>query len=383
MFDDVFFKDTLIMDKIKQNPEHEQILYDSLVMATIKGRHYDGIDKLLKMNAALTRSSISRIIDMCKYKHEKDFIRLCLDGYSFYIYQRSMKEITDKTSGIPDKLITLTKIDCFTEEEHLFLENAFNCNLQREALSLLLNKHRDDPAGKIIQQTMHWVEPFTGTCPAAEKVFSKQDQIMLSSAIDKDDSAMFMQLFTCKEDTTNNRVSAALLAAIRRNAINCIRSLGINPDTSVVLRAIMTTVSELDPEDYTDLYGAINYVRDEYLERFETLTLPHAAYAAADSSMVADLYTHDDIINRIPPNAFNDFRYSLTIGSIVHLNMDVYDWSIEHFYNGNPDNFITDMFIRTQRLKDEYSPVIHSFCRVFKAFMLYRKSIDYIAERDM
>lgn len=383
MFDDMFFEDTLIMDKIKLNPEHERILYDSLVMATIRGRHYEGIDKLLQMNERLTRSSLSRILDSCKYPHEKEFVKLCLDGYSFHLYQRSMKEITDKTSGLPDELKQLTEIDCFTEEECLFLENAIICGLQREALSLLLNNHRDDPAGKIIQQTMHWTDLFSGICHMVEKMFSIQDQLVLSSAVDNDDSAAFMQLFTSSEDTTKSRVSAALLAAIRRNATNCVRSLKINPDTSAVLQAIMVSAPELDPEDTTDLYGAINYVRDEYLERFEALKYPHAAYAAADSSMVADLYVHTDIIDRIPSNSFNDFRYALMIGSIVHLNTDVYDWTIEHFYDGNPDNFIADMFIRTQRLKDEYSPVIHSFCRVFKAFMLYRKSIDYIAERDL
>ena len=383
MFDDVFFKDTLILDTIKRNPEHEQILYDSLVMATIRGRYYDGIDKLLQMNATLTRSSLSHLIDICRYRPERNFVKLCLDGYSFYHYQRSMKEITDKTSGLPDKLKPLTETGCFTEEERLFLENAIDGGLQREALSLLLNMHRDDPVGKIIQQTMRWINPFNGIHPMIEKVFSKQDQLILSSAIDDDDSAIFMQLFTCKEDTTNNRISAALLAAIRRKATNCIRSLEINPDTSIALRAIMVSSSELDPEDTNDLYGAVNYIYNEYLERFESLKYPHAAYAAADNSMIADLYIHTGFINNIPSESFNDFRYALTVGSVVHLNADVYDWVIEHFYDGDADNFIADMFIRTQGLKDNYSPVIHSFCRVFKAFMLYRKSIDYIAKRDL
>jgi hypothetical protein len=214
-------------------------------------------------------------------------------------------------------------------------------------------------------------------------VFSRQDQLILSSAIDKDDPSMFMQLFTCNDDTNNNRVSAALLAAIRRNAINCIRSLKIDPYTSKILHIIQTTSNALDPEDACDLYGAINYIRDEYLEQVDSMRFPHAAYAAADGSMVADLYTHDGIINDISSETFDDFRYSLIIGAIVRLNVDVYDWTIEHFYDGNADNFIADMFIRTQRLKDKYSPVIHSFCRVVKAFMIYRKSIDYIAERDL
>ena len=383
MFDDVFIKDTLIMDKIKQNPEHEQILYDSLVMATIRGRHYDGIDKLLQMNETLTRISLSHLVDMCKQKPEKRFVKLCLDGYSLYHYQRSMKEITDKTSGLPDELKPLTETDCFTEEERLFLENAIDGGLQRESLSLLLNKHRDDPVGKIIQQMMQWTEPFNETCSMIEKVFSKQDQRILSSAINNDNSVTFMQLFTCPDDTTESRISAALLAAIRRNAINCIRSLEINPDTSTILRTIKISANALDQEDTIDLYGAIDYVHDEYLEPFESLRFPYAAYATADGSMVADLYTHDGIINDISSETFNDFRYSLMIGSIVHLNADVYDWTAEHFYDGNADNFIADMFIRMQRMKDEYSPVLHSFCRVVKAFILYRKCIDYIAERDL
>jgi hypothetical protein len=384
-FDVAFIEDPLILETIRSNPDNERHLFDELVYACIRGRHYDGIEILRNLNDKLTNSSLARVTELPCGKPVQKFAELCLEGYNYqkFIKRINEMEITNESVDVPYLLNPL--IDIFRNEPimELLIHNALRYNLRDEVLALLLNAHRGDAIGKIIQQINGWGEPFK-FIPSQIKGFVKSEREALLTAVQNDDINGLLSVFIHDSDVTETRIEQAFLFALIYNADKCVRTMSSHPEMRDIISRIKTHGKDIIPERMAWLfYGALDYLYDSCFESYESNDFSFLIPASAYSSLMSQLYVLNSTIKDIPDDRFNDFRYMVTLGSIIHLNMDIYEWSISELYDGSEEEFLSDMYLRTQLLRDEYRSTRHTLIRVIEAFMLYRKCIEFAVENEL
>jgi hypothetical protein len=157
-----------------------------------------------------------------------------------------------------------------------------------------------------------------------------------------------------------------------------------HPEMRDIITRLKTRGKDIIPQKMSWLfYGALDYLHDSCFETYESNDFSFLLPASAYSSLMSQLYVLNDTIKDIPDNRFNDFRYMVTLGSIIHLNMDLYEWAISELYNDSEEEFISDMYLRTKLLRDEYQPPKHIIIHVIEAFMLYRKCIEFAVENEL
>ena len=64
----------------------------------------------------------------------------------------------------------------------------------------------------------------------------------------------------------------------------------------------------------------------------------------------------------------------------MHLNEDMYAWSIDELYGANEEEFIAEMYLRNQYLRDEYHSGNHVMIDIFTAFKLYQTCQEVVSE---
>lgn len=384
-FDVAFIEDPLIMETIRSNPDNERYLFDDLVYACIRGRHYDGIEILRNLNDKLTDSSLARVTELPRGTPAQRFINLCLEGYNYQLFIKHINqmEIINESVDVPcllNPLINALKGDVVME---LLIHNALRYNLRDEVLALLLNAHRGDAIDKIIQQINGWEEPFK-IAPSQITSFVKSERETLLTAVQNDDVNGLLSLFINDADMTETRIEQAFFFALIYNADKCVRTMTLHPEMRDIIENLKIGGKNLIPQRIMWLfYGAVDYLNDSCFAPYESngfsLLLPASAY----SSLISQLYVLNDSIKDIPDDRFNKFRYMVTLGSIIHLNMDLYEWSISELYNGLEEEFLSEMYLRTQLLHDEDQSTRHSLIRIIEAFMLYRKCIEFAIENEL
>lgn len=384
-FDVAFIEYPLIMETIRSNPDNERHLFDELVYACIRGRHYDGIEILRNLNDKLTDSSLARVTELPYGKPVQRFAKLCLEGYNYqqFIKRINEMEITNESVYIPYLLNPL--IDVFRNEPimELLMNNALRYNLRDEILALLLNAHRGDAIGKVIQQINGWGEPFK-FISSQIKYFVKSERETLLTAVQNDDVKGLLSVFINDVDITEPRVEQAFFFALIYNADKCVRTMTLHPEMRDIVLRLKRCGKDIIPKKIMWLfYGAVDYINDSCFAPYESNRFSFLLPTSAYSSLVSQMYVLNDTIKGIPDNHFNDFRYMVTLGSIIHLNMDLYEWSISELYNGLEEEFLSEMYLRTQLLRDEDQTIRHNLNRMIEAFMLYRKCIEFAVENEI
>lgn len=375
IFDIAFINDPLIMDTIRANPNNEQRLFDSFVFATIRGRHYDGIAKLLQINRTLTERALSHITELPRCKPEQRFIELCLRGYNYYLLKRRIEEqrILTETSIVLDKLSPLMKsadIDPYTK---LFIENAVRYELIDSSLAIMFNGHKGDEIGGLISKITGWTEKYESSILDV-KYFSKSEREVLITATRNDDINELLSLFTCITEYNDNRIREAFIISLLHNASKCIRCMEIHPDMGDIIKSLkINGQSPSIKRDSQLIYGALNHISDMPIEIEEMEPFGFILPACSDSSIIAQMYTIRNLISDIPSNCFNDFRYALALGAMLYFNIDLYDWVITELYSESEEDFLSEICIRIpSTTKLNGGPII----RAVEAFQLYKKCLE-------
>lgn len=384
-FDVAFIEDPLIMETIRSNPDNERYLFEDLVYACIRGRHYDGIEILRNLNDKLTDSSLACVTELPHGTPAQRFINLCLKGYDYqqFIKRINQMEIINESIDVPcllNPLIDAIKSDVVME---LLMNNALRYDLRDEVLALLLNAHRGDAIGKVIQQINGWGEPFK-FIPSQIKYFVKSERETLLTAVQNDDVNGLLSVFINDGDITEPRVEHAFLFALIYNADKCIRTMTTHPEMRDIVSRLKRCGKDIIPQRIMWLfYGAVDYINESCFAPYETNRFSFLLPASAYSSLISQLYVLNDTIKDIPDDHFNKFRYMVTLGSIIHLNMDLYEWAISELYNGLEEEFLSEMYLRTQLLRDEDQTIRYNLNRMIEAFMLYRKCIEFSIENEL
>ena len=383
LFRELFIEDSFIMDCIKVNPDNVPLLYESLVLSTIEGRHYEGIEVLRSMdNESIDR--IMRNVDLFpRSKPEQGFIKVCIHGYNLWKFNKGINAITVTEepidwSKIPSGLTNILKTPMDTVMR-LYLENAYRNSLLDEAFALLAN-NQYEPIDKMICEHMRWQTPFKHNAILFGEYFTKDSITVIQSSIENDNPGDLISVIN--EYMTDQQVFTILSMVLKNKARKCLNALMIQPDIKPLIKRVSITPIPIHYTDSSCFYGAISELGDGYMEPLEDIKLIGLMYAASDTALFAKLYNMDNHIKSISMNYFNDFRYAMVVGSIVHMNIDAYSWLIDELY-GDEDEFLSDFYLRYRLITDEYHSGEHRMMKVFKAFKLYQKTQDYVIEHDL
>lgn len=380
-FKELFINDSFIMDCIKVDPSNVPALFDSLVLSTIESRHYEGIEVLKSMDTDLTIASLSNITKLVRGRPEQAFIRVCMDGYHLWHLKRLIELLPVHTNievSYPISDIMKTEMDI---ETRIFIESAYKNNLTEEALALLVNRyHKSSPIAERICKYMDWQLPFKVSGIKTSTYFSEDTTRQLLSAIETDNASALLD--TIDGYMRKEPLLAVLSMVLCNKAVKCLTALMIHEEAGPIVKTITTTRSFVTYTDHRVFYGAIVELVEDDLERLDELPALGLTYAVSDTALFAKLYTSNDQLKSISMHYFNDFRYTMTVGAIIHMNIDAYTWLIDELY-GDEDEFISDFYLRSHKICDEYFMGEPTIIQVFKAFKLYQKVQDYVAEQEL
>ena len=383
-FKELFINDSFIMDCVKSNPSNVPALFDSLVLSTIESRHYEGIEVLKSMDADLTVTSLSHITKLVRGKPEQAFIQVCMDGYRLWNIKRLIEILplntnADDSSNVPYPLSEIMQSE-MDIETRIFMESAYKNNLTEEALALLINKyHKSSPIAEHICKCMGWQLPFKETGIKTSIYFSQNTARQLHSAIETDNAAALLDTI---DDYKEEALLAVLSMVLCNKAFKCLTALMIHPEIGPIVKSITTTCVRVQYTDYRIFYGAIAELLDNDLEQLDVLPTMGLTYAASNVALFAKLYTIEEQLKSIPMHYFDDFRYTMVVGAMIHMNIDVYNWLIDELY-GDEDEFISDFYLRAHKACNECCVREPTIIHIFKAFKLYQKVQDYVIEHEL
>ncbi len=383
-FTAAFIDDPLIMETIRSIPDAEQHLFNTLVLSCIGGRHYEGIDVLRRLNSTLTDSALSHVIEFPRGKPYQRFVKLCLEGYHYTQFKNRVdrRQITTEPVTVPDELKQLIELLQDEPETVLFVKNAVKLDLLSESLSLLLNARRSDSISKAIRKLTGQSEPYK-YMGAQLSSFTETERSTLLTATQNDSVNGLLSLFVCSADMTKTRIEQAFLFALINDAERCARSMEMHLDMHPIVESLKLNGGIIDTAQAArPFYGSLDGLSDDYLEPYECTRFTFLLPACAYSTMISQLYKLDCTIKDIPDANYNDFRYTIALGAIIHLNLDLYHWAIDELYDNEEEEFLSDMYIRTQLLRDSYVTSEHPLIRMIEAFLLYRKCLESVVESD-
>ena len=380
-FKELFINDSFIMDCIKVDPSNVPALFDSLVLSTIESRHYEGIEVLKSMDSDLTIASLSHITKLVRGRPEQQFVRVCMDGYHLWNLKRLIELLPVNTNiDMPHPLSEIMKAE-MDIETRIFIESAYKNNLTKESLALLVNQyHKSSPLAECICKYMDWQLPFKVSGINASAYFSEDTTRQLLSAIETDNAAALLD--TIDGYIRKEPLSAVLSMVLCNKAVKCLTALMIHEEAGPIVKSITTTRSYVTYTDHRVFYGAIAELVEDDLEELEVPPAIGLTYAVSDPALFAKLYTRVDQLKSISMHYFNDFRYTMVLGAIIHMNNDLYAWLIDELY-GNEDEFISDFYLRSHKICDEYFMGEPAIIQVFKAFKLYQKVQEYVAKQEL
>ena len=375
IFDVAFIDDPLIMEIICTNPDNERYLFDTFVYATIRGRHYEGIDKLVQLNQELTEQSLSRITELPRGKPEQRFMELCLRGYNYYLLKKRIekREIFTEISAVPYKLLPLMESVDVDPCIKIFIENAARYGLIDSSLAIMFNGHKDDEIGGLIGKITGWNEKYESSMLEVIS-FSETEREVLIMAVKNDDIDKLLSLFIHSMDYTDDRIREAFILSILHKAVKCIRGMEIHPDMSETVKSLKVNGHSPSVENNPQpTYGALTYISDAPIEIEENGLFSFILPACSDSSIIAQMYTIQNLIVLIPSDYFNEFRYTLALGSMLYFNIDLYDWVITELYGESEEDFLSELCIRIPSNTDtNRNPLIGAV----EAFQLYKKCLE-------
>lgn len=382
LFKELFIEDSFIMDCIKVVPSNVPLLIESLVISTIESRHYDGIEVLRSIDPDTVNHTLAHITDSIRAKPEQRFIKICLCGYRLYCFMKRIDRMTVDLD-IENRVSQIYPLNKYVDDEtRIYLENAYTYGIMDEALALLVNKGDfAKPIRETICDYMQWKIPFRACDMMTDisRLLSTTTEELI--AIIENDNPRDL-LDAISDNTSDETIFIVLSIILNCKANKCLNSLMIHPEIGPIVSRLMTHPINMCYSGHNRFYGAIAELGDDYMEPLEEFKLLGLMSATAETSLFARLFTINDQIKTIPMYQFDDFRYAMVIGSIVHMNLDAYNWLIDELY-GNEDEFISDFYLRQSRLCDEFCYGEHRMIKVFNAFKLYQKTLDTIFERDL
>ena len=384
-FKELFINDPFIMECINSDPSNVPVLFDSLVLSTIESRHYEGIEVLKSMDADLTIASLSHITDLVHGKPEQAFVQVCMVGYRLWKLKRSIDQLS-LTTDIEGKVSALYPLSELMKPEMdietlIFMESAYNNDLIDAALALLVNKNCESSSiTEHICKFMDWQLPFKLSGIRTSAYFSEDTKQQLLSAIESDNAVALLDIID--EYVKEEPIYAVLSMVLCNKALKCLTALMVHSEIGPIVKAITTTRTRVQYSDHRIFYGVIAEVIEDDTDQLDVLPSLGLTYAVSDTALFAKIYTISDWLKSIPMHYFDDFRYTMTVGAMIHMNVDAYNWLIDELY-GDEDEFISDFYLRSHNACDEYYIGEPTIINVFKAFKLYQKVQDYVIEHDL
>ncbi len=387
IFDDLFINDTTFMDIIVKNPIAKCDFFETFVYACIRGRHYKGIERLVELDSELTITMLHSLLSIRWYKPDGEFLKLCLSGYHCwrFINRYNDRVITMEKILIPCNIKKLFFKYMDEPDMGMFIANACRHGLTNEMLALLHNRFYNDETGELIRKITGWEIPFDDSDIKPNVYLSDEEIDVLFSALKEDKPETVLSLFECETDMIKERLDEVFILAIKYRAHRCIKAMLLRPDMKDALDDIIIhgRFAQL-PEDAYRYYGSIKELETQSWELCRRMQYIPLMHACNDSSTVSLLYRLNDTISDISDNNFNAFRYTITVGAIVHFNNELYEWAIDTLYNASEEDFIYDIYLHeatptSSIMIRENSPII----RALEAFLLYRKCLEYTLEEDL
>ncbi len=384
-FKELFINDPFIMECIESNPSNVPVLFDSLVLSTIESRRYEGIEVLKSMDADLTIASLNHVTELPRGKPEQEFIRVCMEGYRLWNLKRSIDQLP-LTTDVEGKVSALYPLSELMKPEmdietRIFMESAYNNGLIDAALALLVNKYcESSPIAEHIRKFMDWQLPFKLSGIRTSAYFSEDTKQQLLSAIESDNAVALLDIID--EYVKEEPIYAVLSIVLCNKALKCLTALMVHSEIGPIVKSITTNRTRVQYSDHRVFYGAIAEVIEDDTDQLDVLPALGLTYAVSDTALFAKLYTISDWLKSVPMHYFNDFRYTMTVGAMIHMNIDVYNWLIDELY-GDEDEFISDFYLRSHGACDEYHVGEPTIINVFRAFKLYQKVQEYVIEHDL
>ena len=384
-FKELFINDPFITECVNSDPSNVPVLFDSLVLSTIESRHYEGIEVLKSMDADLTIASLIHVTEIPRGKPEQSFVQVCMEGYRLWNLKKSIDQLP-LTTDVEGKVSALYPLSELMKPEmdiemRIFMESAYNNNLIDAALALLVNNHHESsPIAEHICEFMDWQLPFKLSGIRTSAYFSENTSQQLLSAIESDNAVALLD--TIDEYVKEEPIYAVLSMVLCNKAHKCLTALMVHSDIGPIVKAITTNRMRVQYSDHRIFYGAIAEVIEDDTDQLDVLPALGLTYAVSDTTIFSKLYTISDWLKSIPMHYFDDFRYSMTVGAMIHMNADAYNWLIDELY-GDEDEFISDFYLRSHNACDEYYIGEPTIINIFKAFKLYQKVQEYVIEHDL
>ncbi len=380
----IFSPDSWMLDAIMQTETGLKDAYESIMHGALRRRDYVTINGLYEYepkNAFMIDEFEKRV----RGKPEKRFIRCSriMSKYPRYLQQiRGMKVTKDLLNQEPPVIMIFSKLHT------MLLTVAKTYNLYDEVCGMLCNLYGDSIDGDILDslECDERIFPQTSSQYCIEQLsvcLCEDDRKTLRQAIYEDSPRLLLDsLIDTEERYIKYIIEEIFPLLLFRKADFCLRCLLTNPRTEKIIKEISINGFSMQ-HPLTSYYGSgIIGVNKETFCDFENSKYIFLLLLAGDIPCLTTVYDNRRRMAEISRENFNEFRYMLALGAVTQLNNDVYCWTIDELYGGSEEDFVAEMYLRSQLRRDEYNTSDHTMLGIFRAFKLFQLCDEYMMENE-
>lgn len=380
----IFSPDSWMFDAITQTETGLNGVYESIMYGALRRRDYTTIDGLCKYepkNLFMMDEFEKRV----RGKPGQRFIRCSriMSKYPRYLQSIQDMKVTKELLIQKPPIVTI-----FSRLYTMLLTVAKTYDLYDEVCGILCNLYGDSIDGDILESLGcdERIFPQTSSQYCIEQLsvcLCEDNRKTIRQAIYEDNPRLLLDsLIDADERYLKYIIEEIFPLLLFRKADFCLRCLLTNPETEKIVKDIAINGFSMQHPP-TDYYGSgIIGVNDETFCDFENSKYIFLLLLAGDIPCFTTVYDNRRRIAEISQENFNEFRYMLALGAVTQLNDDVYCWTIDELYGGNEENFIAEMYLRSQLQRDKYNTSEHTMLGIFRAFKLFQLCDDYMTENE-
>lgn len=382
IFSLIFGPDSWILDTIKQQKNGLTDAYESILHQALLRRDYDTITGLCEYDPDAAKL-IEKIEEKPRGKPEKRFLKCSRILYKCSEFLHGVRNIS-LTKDLLDKTPLMDVPFSIAHSTLLSISQSYD--LHDEVCALMCTIYGEDIDGELYEKLdcnssifPHKSENiFISTISVC---FNSKDISALRKAIKEDEPSVLLDLITTVEEERIRYVIEEIFPLILFDKSDfCLRALLNNEHTEKHIKDIATDGFYVQ-HSAVDYYGwGINGLTKGHHCELENSIFSFLLLLAKDISCFSTLYDHRYRMSSITPGNIDEFRYMLALGSIIHLNTDLYAWVIDELYDGDEESFMINLYLRSQLIRDKYADGEHLMLGVFRAFKLYQQCENLLYE---